>query len=110
MTAFPTKFFVFCLLAVAAVSCSKVEDSSAKGQESWGFPKAGPTPAFSAGETVQFVIKSLGVKAGEATLVFEGLQKLGNKEVYLISFRATSANFLDEEKIYADKDTFYPIL
>ena len=109
MTVVPSKFFIFCLLAMAAISCSKVDDSSAKSQESWGAPKAGQAPSFSAGETIRFVIKSLGVKAGEATLVFEGLQKLDNKEVYLITFRATSANFLDMENIYVDKDTFYPI-
>ena len=109
---FPSyRFFIYCFIIMMTASCTKVQDSSAKsqGQELLNFSGSGQAP-YTAGETVNFIIKSLGVKAGEATLVFEGLQKLDNRDVYAITFRATSANFYDEEKIYADKETFYPVM
>lgn len=64
---------------------------------------------YKAGETIQYNIKSLGVKAGEASLTFKGLVKdPQGRDSYLIVFTAKAANFLDEEKIYADVATFYP--
>jgi hypothetical protein len=60
-------------------------------------------------EQINFNIRSLGVRAGGATLVFEGLTELNGREVYLLTFEATAMNFLDKERIYADKEYFYPI-
>ncbi len=62
------------------------------------------------GEKVTFAIKKLGVKMGEATLVFGGKEMLNGSEYYLITFTAEGINFFDEEKIYADVETFYPVV
>ena len=64
---------------------------------------------FKKGEVISYNIKSLGVSGGKATLTFEGLQDYNGKEVYLIVFTARAMNFFDEEKIYADKETFNPV-
>ncbi len=60
-------------------------------------------------ESFQFNIRSLGVRAGGATLTFEGLTDLNGQQVYLLTFEATAMNFLDKERIYVDTQHFYPI-
>lgn len=65
---------------------------------------------FKEGEKVIYDIKSMGVRAGEAVLTFHGVQKLHGKNFYLITFKASAVNFFDEEKIYADIETFYPLI
>ncbi len=65
---------------------------------------------FSSGERITFSIKKMGVKVGTASLVFQGLTKLGEKETFLIVFKATALNFFDEEKIFVDPQTFYPLM
>ena len=65
---------------------------------------------FSEGETITYTIKSLGLKAGEARLVFNGVEKVDGQPFYSITFTSRAANFFDEEKIYADLDTFYPVI
>ena len=69
-------------------------------------PASSPFPK---GETVIYTIKKMGLKAGEATLVFEGETTVDGRAAYLISFRANGTSFLDEEKIYLDPKTFLPI-
>lgn len=64
-----------------------------------------PSPFF-VGEKITYVIKNFGIKAGEATLVFKG--PLADK-TFLIVFRAESFNFLDEEKIFVNPETFLPV-
>jgi len=64
---------------------------------------------FKKGETVTYRIKSLGINGGEATLSFEGSKNYKGKEAYAIIFRARAMNFFDEERIYADPKTFYPM-
>ena len=64
---------------------------------------------FQPGETVTYAIKKLGVKAGEATLVFKGLEQHQGKSFYRISFTARAMNFLDEENIFVDPQTLYPV-
>ena len=54
------------------------------------------------GEKIQYQVRSMAAKVGEATLEFKGKTTVNGKEAYLISFKATSMNFLDIEKIYAD--------
>lgn len=66
-------------------------------------------PLFLHGEKITYVIKKFGVKAGEATLVFHGLTKTRGYDAYLVIFTANALNFFDEEKIYVDPVTFYPI-
>lgn len=61
------------------------------------------------GEQITYWIKSLGVNQGDATLSFDGTATINGQEVYLLTFKATARNFLDVEKIYADKKDFYPV-
>ncbi len=61
------------------------------------------------GEMITYDIKSLGVRAGQATLSYQGPNNLDGKPVVLIVFTAQAANFYDEEKIYADQETLYPL-
>ncbi len=74
------------------------------------FPAIEKKFPFTTGEKITYAIKKMGVKAGEASLIFHGLTRIDNKEVYLIEFRANALNFLDEEKIYIDPKTFYPLI
>lgn len=67
------------------------------------------TLPFKKGEKVTYDIRTLAIKAGEATLTFEGVEELSGQSVYVIAFRADAMNFLDEEKIYADTANFYPL-
>ena len=67
-----------------------------------------PVP-FSQGEKITYDIKKMGVRAGEATLVFEGTTEIRHRPALLIVFTARALNFFDEEKIYLDPLTFYPV-
>lgn len=60
-------------------------------------------------EKITYSIKKMGVRAGEATLSFKGLKTYQKKQVCLIIFTAKALNFFDEERIYVDPKTFYPI-
>jgi hypothetical protein len=64
---------------------------------------------FRKGEVITYSIKKLAVKAGDATLTFEGQTEIDGKAVYLIVFKADGFNFYDEEKIYVAVDTFAPV-
>lgn len=99
------------LFPIGLACCSSETNSSVK---KFVEEKLSPSPEeaalpFKAGETIKYAIKSFGMKAGEATLTFAGLQNLNGTKVYLIVFAARSVNFFDEEKIYADAKTFYPL-
>lgn len=61
------------------------------------------------GEQITYRIKSLGVHAANATLSIEGTEMINGQEAYVLMFQAKALNFLDIEKIYADKQTFYPL-
>jgi hypothetical protein len=69
----------------------------------------GASLPFGEGETIKYAIKKMGMKAGDAMLVFNGKTTWRGKEAYLITFSATALNFFDEEKIYADVETLYPL-
>lgn len=93
-------------LVFLLLSCSR------QAQEATSFSGASDAQGmpFLRGETVAYDIKSIGfLKAGEASLVFEGKQNLNGKEVFLIVFTSKAMNFSDQEKIYADAETFYPV-
>lgn len=66
---------------------------------------------FSPGEKITYDIKKMGIKAGEATLVFEGATTIHQRPAVLIVFtaKAGALNFFDEEKIFLDPLTFYPV-
>jgi hypothetical protein len=61
------------------------------------------------GEAIHYDVRSLAVKQADAQLTFKGLVNVGGRELYLIVFEAQGFNFLDIEKIYADKKSLYPI-
>jgi len=65
--------------------------------------------SISLGETFRYAIKKFGMKAGEASLTLNR-EKLDNRDFYLITFRAKAPNFFDEEKIYLDPQSFYPVI
>jgi len=66
--------------------------------------------AFQKGETITYDIRKLKLKVGEATLVFNGLVEVGNQEALSITFTARGFKFIDEERIYLDSKTFYPLV
>ncbi len=65
---------------------------------------------FRVGETIHYKIKKFGIKTGEAKLIFKGRTRINYRDAYLIVFRAEAMNFIDEESIYLDPETFYPIM
>ncbi len=67
-----------------------------------------PLP-FKTGEEIRYNVKKFGVKAGTATLRFEGQTQLNGKSAYLIVFTVKGLNFFDEERIYVDPYSFLPI-
>lgn len=62
------------------------------------------------GEVFTYDIKKFLINVGEATLVFKGDVVLGDREALLITFTAQGFQFYDEENIFVDPETFYPIL
>jgi len=65
--------------------------------------------SFREGEMFTYAIKKLGMKMGEASLVFSGESVYEGKKVLLITFTASALNFFDQEKIYVDPKTFLPV-
>ena len=65
---------------------------------------------FPMGETITYDIKKFKFKVGEATLVFGGLVDFSGREALLITFTAKGFRFSDQERIYLDPETFYPIV
>lgn len=61
------------------------------------------------GEKISYAIRKMNVKAGNATLVFNGPAKLDTRDTMLITFTADGLNFFDEEKIYVDPKTYFPV-
>ena len=59
-------------------------------------------------ETIHYNILQLGVKAGEASLIFVGPSIYKTRNVFLIEFKAKGMNFLDEEKIYLNPQDLRP--
>ncbi len=86
-----------------------------KGKKGYDVPAAGgvvsPGTQFDfPRETVVYDIKSLlGLKVGEARLSFEGATTLEDRHVILVTFVSRAVNVYDEEKIYADPETLYPV-
>ena len=61
------------------------------------------------GETITYRIKQIGM-SGTATLTIDGPTTIEGKEAILITFLAKGFTFFDEEKIYIDPKTCYPII
>lgn len=68
-----------------------------------------PLP-FLKGETITYDIKKLKLKVGEASLVFNGPVEVEGKQAISITFTAKGFKFYDEEQIYLDAETYYPII
>lgn len=69
-----------------------------------------PLVPFLRGEKISYDIRKFGIKAGEASLVFNGYVQINGMDAFKITFTAKAFNFFDEEKIYLDPKTFYPII
>ena len=69
-------------------------------------PKALP---FRPGETIQYDIKKLKMRVGQASLTFHGLVSIDGQSALLITFTGKGLKFFDEEKIYVDPRTFLPV-
>ncbi len=65
---------------------------------------------FSDGEAIKYDIKKFGLTVGQAELVFGGATQINNRDALLVTFRAKGPKFFDEEKIYLDPETFYPMM
>jgi len=76
---------------------------------SWTLAHSANEP-FLKGEVIHYDIEKFKLKVGEATLVYNGVVEIQGKEALSITFTANGFKFLDEEKIYIDPKTFYPIL
>ncbi|MCK5215489.1 MAG: DUF3108 domain-containing protein [Candidatus Omnitrophica bacterium] len=61
------------------------------------------------GETVTYCIKKFGVKVGDATLTYQGEVDIKGRKATLIIFVAKGFNFFDQEKIFMDPKSFYPM-
>jgi hypothetical protein len=61
------------------------------------------------GERITYKITKLGIKAGEATLIFSGPKVYRKTKTVLIIFVARAFNFFDEEHIYVDPKTYRPL-
>lgn len=61
------------------------------------------------GEKITYAIKQLGIKAGEATLVYQGHASGEAEDIHLIVFTADGMNFYDQEKIYFNIQEFIPV-
>ena len=69
-----------------------------------------PKPSFfEPGEELVYDIRKFGLKVGEASYVFHGLTPWRGRKVFLLVFTARALNFFDEERIYFDPQTFYPL-
>ncbi len=64
---------------------------------------------FKNGETITYAVKQWGFPVGQATLSLAGAQEFQGKKTVLIIFKADGKKFYDEEKIYVDPDSFYPL-
>ena len=63
---------------------------------------------FRPGETIQYDIKKLKMRVGQASLTFHGLVSLDGRSALLLTFTSKGLKFFDEEKIYIDPRTFLP--
>lgn len=91
----PRAFLLAIVLAAACAGSALAADA----------PGALP---FRPGETIQYDIKKLKMRVGQASLTFHGLVSLDGESAFLITFTSQGLKFFDEEKIYVDPRTFLP--
>lgn len=61
------------------------------------------------GEKVTYDIKKMGVKVGTTVIEYQGLKDFEGIQTVLITVQISALNFKDNEEIYADPTTLYPI-
>ena len=66
--------------------------------------------ALSIGEKLTYKISKFKIKVAEATLTYQGPVTVEGREMLLVDFTAKGLKFLDEEKIYLDPQTYYPVM
>ena len=79
----------------------------------WTMGRSCPAFAFeqmAKGETVTYDIRKLGISVGEASLVYNGMVETNAQETLSITVTAHGFKFFDEEQIYLDPKTFYPVM
>ncbi|MBU1853658.1 MAG: DUF3108 domain-containing protein [Candidatus Omnitrophica bacterium] len=64
---------------------------------------------FKEGERFTYQVKYRGLKIGKSILTFHGERDLEGKKAYYITFDTSTSAFMDNEEIFADKDTFLPL-
>jgi hypothetical protein len=65
--------------------------------------------AIANAETMHYRIMQMGIKIGEAYLIWVGPVVYRGKDALLVRFKADGFNFLDEEQIYLDPATLKPL-
>ena len=78
----------------------------------WTMPPSNSHAAvkpFSRGEVIIYDIVKFRIKIGEAKLVFDGVTNLKGRDLLLVTVTAHSLRFFDQEKIYLDPTTFFPV-
>ena len=90
------KIFLFALLAASMATSPGIVSAE--------------TENVVAGESIHYDIRKFGVKVGDAEFVFKGPATKDNKPFLLLTFTSRAMKFLDEEKIYMDPTTFYPMI
>ena len=66
--------------------------------------------SFSKGEKLTYQMRYKAVRVGKSILTFHGEKDMGDRKVYHITFSTRLAALTDYEDLYADKDTFLPLL
>lgn len=64
---------------------------------------------FSTGEKITYDIKKLKIDVGDAVLEFRGAVAMDGREALLVVMTAQGFKFYDEEKIYLDPVSFFPL-
>ena len=95
-----TSVFVFFYCLLPAIG--RADNAAASSSQSGNLP-------FRQGERIVYDIRKLNLKIGEAALTFHGLTQLDHRQVFLITFVSKGPEFFDEERIFLDPETFFPI-
>ena len=65
---------------------------------------------FRVGEVITYDIRQIGLKVGQATLTLIGETPHEGRNLFLVVLKADGFNFYDQEEVYLDPVTFYPVL
>lgn len=65
---------------------------------------------FEIGETIEYDIVKMHMPVGQAKLVYHGSVDVDGIKAHLMVFTASALNFFDEELIYFDPKTYYPLI